>query len=216
MNYAEFWILETGVIGTIRLCLIGLPDDLLRRQWNKPSHGLNRTELVGTLLRLSHAGDIECTIADRRIKPSRGQLLASLVYVPPGQRPPKRMICYELTRRGGQHWEEYAKPDWKRYFVDDTWDGQTVRITAATSERLDEILEWGPRYWNVTFSGGEGDRTILKPWRALHWKTLPEGHRVTLRYTEEPPKCQFEPRPREFAREFRELRSWYTPFPAPS
>jgi hypothetical protein len=57
LNKAEFWLVETAVLGPVPLDLIGLNDQSLRLQWNKPPHHLSQFALVRVLEKL--LGDSE-------------------------------------------------------------------------------------------------------------------------------------------------------------
>jgi hypothetical protein len=183
MNYAMLWLLETAVRYVVPLRLIYGDDQFLTLQWNKPPHHLRRDELASLLCRLIRDGIVECyDTDDTKTVPSLREVTAALDSREHQERDKSCSLYYALTADGASLWERYAKPDWNRFFCDAWGDVRTIKIAAATSEMLDCILENGPWYWNISITGGTERRTVVEPWFATYWKTLPQGHQVILSY----------------------------------
>lgn len=121
-----------------------------------------------------------------------------------------------MTEKGASAWEAITKPDWGRYF-DSRREDEVIDITAATSQMLDVVIKQVSFCWEITIVGGTDRRLVVKPWEATYWKTLPEGHKVTLSYAQGfPPEIEnlrnelsedeFEVRRRELV---GEINRWY-------
>jgi hypothetical protein len=222
MDFAEFWVLETAVRSCISLETIGGGDRYLRFQWNKPPHGLSHAELVGLMERLLDAGYVECYMDCSPVaRPTASEV--STAIAARGQMPDvSEKLGYCLTAAGAAVWEQIAKPDWGRY-MNDQWDfdeegdGGHLEIAVGSSQMLDYVLEHGPCYWEITIAGGAKDRSVLKPWEATYWKTLPEGHKAILSFKRgfppeieklrrELPEVEFQARRRKLLKEFGR---WY-------
>jgi hypothetical protein len=215
MEYGDFWLLEAAVEGSVPLDLLIGDEQFFRDQWNKHPHGLARHQLVNTLRRLLAAGDVECfSDLGSEVLPSHEELDGFL-----GEPEVACRIWYGLTAQGAARWEQAAKPDWSRYFWD-RWDSeqQSVEFTAATSASLQRLLVHGPLEWWVAWVPRTEERSIVMPWHATYWKTLPEGHHIQLRYSDDPAACP----PRTVENEakarqaHRALRGWYTPWAKPT
>lgn len=219
MDFAEYWVLETAVRSCISLVTIAGGDTYLSFQWNKPSHGLSDADLVQLLERLLDAGYIECYMG---YSPAARPTAAEIMCAIEARGEEFEQLGYCLTVAGAALWEQIAKPDWDRFMTDQWYSdeqgtGRHVEITVGSSQMLEDVIEHGPSCWGITIVSGADDRSIYKPWEATYWKTLPEGHRVTLSYVresppeieklrEELPEAEFQARRRKLIKEFGR---WY-------
>ena len=187
MEYGEAWLLEI-------LALYRLPVHCMTRaerpmsEWlNRGYHHLSKEALVSTLTSMFQSGEIDAYHDDDMEKPATlRQFLLALGELD------STMHC-GVTQGGGKRWEDLAEPDWSRFFEDVGWDGENVEITAATRDRLIELVSNADVLWQCNMSVAEVSITQFTPWEPLAWKTLPSGYRASVRYEQIP----FTPRPRE-------------------
>ncbi|MFO7903315.1 MAG: hypothetical protein R6U98_11695 [Pirellulaceae bacterium] len=75
-----------------------------------------------------------------------------------------------------------ATPDWSRYYMDYGWDGEFVTIIAGSQRRLVELINASELLWGVDMNLASRQVEVVRPWRTLHWKTLPERFRAVVPY----------------------------------
>ena len=153
--------------------------DHIEEMFNKPSHGLNRDELIETLLQLSGQGLIEGS-RDQGVQTillDRQTIVDALVEPPPTHN--ASCTCYRLSQEGGSVWEAFAAPDWSRLVKEERrdFDSGIGTITGMVGGRVEKYL----RYLGMLDC--EIDRRSIQveeigPWEATYWKILPHGHRV--------------------------------------
>lgn len=218
MSSAEWWILDSVATFQFPLDALATQDGVaftLNRKW----HGLTEDELVDTLYRLFHDGDL---IAERFEKhaslgefvPTRTEIMSALSFVPPNRRtkgydPASAFEAYYgLTAQGGARWEAVFRPDWNRYVYSDVGldDGQTIAMDRCLVEQYEYFSRYGS---DISIIAGSEQWDVLEPWQATYWKTLPIGHRLRYRFTcEEASKMKEIPDAAE--QFFKGINNWYT------
>jgi hypothetical protein len=181
----EYWLLETVVPHVVPLCF--LSGDGVGTQFNKPSHGLPREQLVDCLERLLSRCLIEVVVGkDHAIQsPTRQDLQSALDH--PESRDDSH-LSYRLSSQGGLAWEAFAQPEWDRYVYDygTTTDGppwESHRICA--DKRLLQRILAGLHYVGYTIDPGSVVWSVERPWQATYWKELPLGHRASYQLLDE-------------------------------
>jgi hypothetical protein len=187
--YGEAWLLETAYRAFIPLTFLAMRDEEIGRQFNHPSHHMDRNELLGTLCSLFDRGELIATqeaVGDHI--PSREQIEAALV-------PPVRQgnggvawgkgieapLCYGLSQLGAARWERMAEPNWSRYFEMQWLAEGYEELVAGSESRLGELLQNGRELWDVEVIATSVERDTVAPWEVSHWKTLPVGYRARFR-----------------------------------
>jgi hypothetical protein len=191
----EYWLLETAVTGRVPFRLIAGAPERLHRQWNKPPHGLSQEQLIATLHRLFHAGDISATVHERRIidgetddwfprdnyEPSLEEIQRAFLWHEPESHRYVLRYAYGLTAQGGQRWEDIACPDWSRFHEVDYIGQEAITdliVTAGSLARADEVLQLEFPDHQLRRIPGIDHLHELRPWHATYWKTLPVGYRL--------------------------------------
>lgn len=208
MEFGEAWLLETLAMYRLPVSRLTRCERSMNKWLNRGYHRLSRTELVQTLARLFEQGDIDAYHETDCYNP------ASLEELIGGLGDSECTLHCGATRKGGNRWEQLAEPVWARYFEDCGWDGEYVEITAATRERLNELVSNADILWHCRMSVAREGITELSVWEPFLWKTLPRGFRANVRYE----RIRFSPKSREeVIREHRrmcsrqvELRTWAT------
>lgn len=217
MGKAEYWILDSVAEFQSPLDALATRDGVaftLNRKW----HGLTEDQLVDTLYRLFHNGDLIAERFEKQVSlgefvPTRAEIVSALSFIPPSRRKEGydsslSFANYGLTAQGGARWEAVSRPDWNRYVYSDVGleDGQTI----AMDRRLVEQYEYFSRYGSdISIIAGSEQWDVLDPWQATYWKILPIGHRLRYRFTcEEASKMKEIPEAAE--QFFKGLNNWYT------
>lgn len=211
--FGEAWLLETLVMGRVPVWRLAYGEQSMRDWLNRGYHYLSLVGLKQTLHRLFDVGDIEACLGggDLGFKPTDSQLEDAL------QKRDERLLC-GATPQGGQRWEILAIPDWSLYCMDYGWDGEFVTIIAGSQQRLVELIDASELFWGVYMDLASLQVQVIRPWRALHWKTLPEGFRAVVPYEKVrvpflPPDMSREEAEAENRRSwlrYVELHSWAT------
>lgn len=185
LTRGEYWLLETVVSAGCPLCFVAVEcypkPEGMESMFNKPGHGLNRSQVVDTLDRLFKEGLIEARQNDRLRALTKEEIAAELIEIPP-PRDRRTLTSYWLTAKGGAVWEEFAAPSWD-CFLDTRLDHETKTgvVTCMTSWLARKYL----RYMNVAFFEVEPesvDVKVVASWEATYWKTLPTGYQTSFRY----------------------------------
>lgn len=187
--YGEAWLLHQAVHGYIPLTFLAMSDEAISQQFNTPSHNMPRQELLYVLWSLFERGDLLAyqEMAGEHI-PTLGQLDAALVE-------PQRHangatiwgtgvdgpLRYALTASGAAKWEEFAQPDWSRFYWMQGTETEAWEIVAGSETRREELLRHSPLLWRWEILAESVERTTLIPWEATYWKTLPVGWQVRFR-----------------------------------
>jgi hypothetical protein len=194
-----FWFLDEVVESGVNLAVLRSPriEEILNRR----THGLGDNELVEFLASLCQAGLIE-------VKNKEGVRACTLHEV---ERAFAQSGCvprhysgfwYSLTPVGGAAWESVTHPEWSRY-TDYSMGLSDIRIEAGSRERAHEEYAQAstdPAHVPVP---GSYEESLLQPWAATYWKTLPTGFRIQYAWVEGTSNVAWQlrqPRP----------RPWYT------
>lgn len=190
---SAIWLLEAAVDCYPTLRLISLSEPSLRMQYMRPGHGLDRDDLVKTLLRLQQQGDIgfyrrkddedisevldeaqlrECFVSSDASTSNPDAKLFSQGHV------------YRLTDSGAARWERFAEPNWSRFASWICPDEHLLVITAGSKEHLDELMANVDDLSSDPIVPDSIVEDILTPWDATYWKQLPYGFRICCRTTD--------------------------------
>ena len=175
LTQAQFWILNTAADCGVSLRLIRADR---AGYYFDDYHGLDNDGLVDVLAVLFDEGYLAAEYSDdsddTRFVPDRHMILQSI-----NQGLPK--LSYWLTPKGGEAWEELAKPDWSRFVVPDMNDGDEHLLFGGSDDAIDEYIRFCiPNAADVT----EISRAKLLPWEATYWKTLDRGCERRVRLSE--------------------------------
>jgi hypothetical protein len=209
--FGEAWLLETLSLYCAPLWCLTREEREMKDWLNRGHHRLGFQDLKETLLRMFQAGDIQAFAKgdDSGFMPTERQLDDAL-----GKKD-KETYC-GVTEQGGTRWEGLACPNWNRYFQDCDWNTaeHSVEVTAGSRERLTEIVAGSKILWHNTMDASSLNIETLRPWQAVHWKTLEVGYQAIVRYSDLP--YDFHSRDEYIAsrlqdrERYLELRSWAT------
>lgn len=178
LTRGEYWLLETVVEHSVPLCFLDYAaydrPDCIEEMFNKPGHGLDRSQLIKALTRLFQNGWIEAELLGKVAALNPQQLLSTLDEIRPRS---SKQPCtyYRLTQQGGKIWESFAAPQWDKYLKEEhDLNAREGCVTCATAWRVEKYL----RYVELL-----GDRLIphsiqiqnIHRWQATYWKTLSQG-----------------------------------------
>ncbi|GMU09689.1 hypothetical protein ASNO1_59430 [Corallococcus caeni] len=160
------------------LAVLGSPD--IEIIINRRTHGLEARELAPMLASLCEAGLIEVKHHDSGVR-ARSLPEIESAFAVSSCRPGRYSgFWYTLTPEGGALWESLTRPDWSRYCKGE-WGKEQTCLKAGSHERLEAELTWqATDPWSERVSGSEV-WTVVRPWEATYWKTLPEGFEVRYR-----------------------------------
>lgn len=176
-----FWFLDAVIEMGENLAVLKSPH--IEEVMNRRTHGLGERELVEFLASLCQAGLVEVKNEDdvRACSLREVERAFSTSRREPGH---YSGFWYYLTPAGGAAWESVTNPDWDRFLTQ--WLSvrpNQVCIEAATRERAVEAFNRAsadPAHVPVPGSYRE---TLLQPWEATYWKTLPSGVRIQYAWT---------------------------------
>ncbi len=197
MTSVEWWLLEAVVENFVPLQWVVAHNASLVLNCEKPP-GMTVGRLLEEFEELLTRGDISlCSMRGELRRETIADVECELA------RPPRKVgvdcdrMGYCMTRQGGCRWEAAAKPNWGLYVscwvssedlarsravedADATFFG-LARVTAsstAVAQRYMDFLEER----NLKIDRSSIKTSLLCPWRATYWKTLPKGneHRFYL------------------------------------
>ena len=203
MYFEELWLLEV-VIGAHPpwdgwIPFWALPDDDPEEKGccngfvsnhadiNFYSHHMPQERLVEELCRLFDNGEIiathlgyERSQPDPMFVPSREEIVAGLNR---GTKHP--WLCYTLTEKGMQRWEDYAEPNWSIHLQQAgiRGCGQFVSAIAASADVARRWIEYSVGNGGGLIGQVHWDRAMyqfIRPWKAYPSKTLPSGVYVII------------------------------------
>jgi hypothetical protein len=151
---------------------------------NKPSHGLGVEELAEHFFRLWKNGLIECSVEESGPPFPLDFDLVRQQFVRTEDWPPQgdRALFYRLTPAGGELWEEFAEPDWNKFFYSCAGATPDEWTLTATNRALIELsLGCGGYIFPLPVPGTERWDTV-QPGQATYWKTVPKAVRLTFRH----------------------------------
>ena len=190
----SFWFLDAVVEYGENLAVLASPG--IELTLNRRTHRLEVRELAPMLASLCEAGLIRVkhmeTDALARTLPEIESAFA-MSSCKPGR---YSGFWYHLTPEGGAVWESLTRPDWSRYCTG-AWEPGQSCLEAGSRERLEEELTWqAADPWSVRVPGSD-EWTVLRPWEATYWKTLPVGFEVRYqRIDKKYLACNLRPGPR--------------------
>ncbi|RKG54109.1 hypothetical protein D7X30_29415 [Corallococcus sp. AB011P] len=176
----SFWFLDAVVELRENLAVLGSPN--IEVITNRRPHGLEARELAPMLASLCEAGLIRVkhseTDALARTLPEIESALA-MSSCAPGR---YSGFWYGLTPEGGAVWESLTRPDWSRYSKG--WsDGDEHCFEAGGHELAGEEFAREASRPSRVLVPGSAVWTVMRPWSATYWKTVPVGFQVRYRST---------------------------------
>ena len=178
LTCTEYWLLQTAVEWRIPLCFLEAEGyrhpSSIERMFNKPGHGLARTQLLASLVGLFRDGLIIVRRGEEEPWiPSEDQIASALCEGSSCG----SMLYYGLTEKGGAVWEAFAAPDWDRY-LREHFDNRnrSGEITCATRSRLQYYLEYlGLNRYEQRIHSETIRIHEHGSWQATYWKESPHG-----------------------------------------
>jgi hypothetical protein len=150
---------------------------------NMPSHGLGGDELTEHFFRLWNRGLIECEFDESRsvavpdFDLARQQFERTQNWPPPRD----RSLVYRLSSTGSRLWEYFASPDWNKFLSTDSASRPNECTLTSSNRSLVELSRKCPYHHPPPIEGTDV-WTVLQPWDATYWKTLPVGHQLTFQF----------------------------------
>jgi hypothetical protein len=188
------WLLDRASDAKVPVALVlpGFYDQ--REQWNTPCPNWTHHDLFASLRFLEGNGLIEFHTSgpgEDEQTPTRQPELEPRLLVRSYRNRGARLI-YRLTSAGGLLWEQLAKPDWSRKYVDPYIEASSheepveYSVTACTEETVRRALLIRAYTSNLLIVPGSELYQPCGEWQATYWKTIHEGVRVTALVAELP------------------------------
>jgi len=95
-------------------------------------------------------------------------------------RDPSLFVTFELTKRGGEAWEELAEPNWAR-FLDQLTDENTGEMTSADLTLMMAYMGWFPPFAEHQVKRETVIVEKMADYLILYWKRLPLVFRATFK-----------------------------------
>ena len=181
LSRGEYWILElvTEYPHFVNWLFAENLDEVI----NKPSHGLERIEIINILksfvdkkyifLRNHKSG--------KNIENPTKEFFETSSIIPWEKHP----ILYGLTNDGGHLWEQFAMPDWNKY-ISCYYDSlpEEEKVGSIEGVELDFLHSYmiSLDKHEIKVDRDSITTQVIKPWEATYWKTLPECYRMEFRY----------------------------------
>jgi hypothetical protein len=201
LSRGEYWLLEAVLEHYLPVYVLGLPEgppwtgNTIEMSLNKRGHGLDRSALIRTLLRLQRLGWIELQLRNL----THGDLttlvmneveLAFEMYVGPKN---ESDIYYRLTSKGGAIWEAFARPDWTFFLQESVdWDDDgNIKEWTIRGNSEKHVLSYFSTLresYDVT-DGSVRHKTLIK-WQGTYWKNFPSGFELAFDAIERTPRGQ--------------------------
>lgn len=190
LTRGEYWLLESVVELQVPVNL--LVYEVLDQDLNKEAHGMNRGLLIETMFNLLSNGLIELYQSEpfkkteMPLESTYENIIHGLDEKSDLWKTPKTI--YGLTKLGGQVWELFAKPDWNRFM--DEWDidcaeeGKQKCVIVGSNERLIKNYFSSLNSDSIAVNKETVQWSVLEPFKATYWKTLPKGFKIEFEYTE--------------------------------
>jgi len=185
LDTKSWWILDLLARFRVPFRLLAMPREDLRLQWNRPAIDCDETAVAEYLIRLQCDGLVQLWAASDQ-------------HVSASQRDDRDFAArhrrrfgdtYSLTPEGGRLWEEWAGPNWARFFDDEYCEDPTddkedqddrpedMILRAGSLERLWDVIDRYPKWWGKRIV----DTTSLhvvdeSPFEATYWKQLTRGY----------------------------------------
>jgi hypothetical protein len=181
VNFGEVWLLEAAVRDRIPLIWLGLGEMNLRAKLNRGFHGMDDKQLLNTLTRMIHNGDIIAYTGHRgEFMPMASELEAAIKLR--GEIDLDMLSYYGLTRKGAAKWEHLAKPRWQLFFNDEYPEDNTMQVTTGSRQLRMLVARNALSLFHVQPLSETFSEEVLNPWRATYWKTISSGYRVRWSY----------------------------------
>ena len=180
LTRGEYWLLEIMAEHMIPAGYLARDD--LDKLLNKQPHGLSQDELLATIFELSQQGLVSFIARHDQTERqfSKPDQIRDALAEESRRGQSKTFLC--LTSEGALVWEAFAAPEWDKfvyegYIFDEPTGRVIVELICACRRRLQSHL--GSSY--PSLSPIDRSRvwwSIVEPWQATYWKTLPKAHSV--------------------------------------
>jgi hypothetical protein len=211
LNKQEYWFVDLVCMGSFPLHLLTHPD--LELIANRDSHGLLHPELLDTLYKLFQEGSLIGVQSPNdesliRFLPTYQEIDAALQS--------QNTTQYELTSKGGTQWEALSNPSWTRFVGGSCFPSEHLAILEAsfcpTSEEEIQLFHY---FYDCEVVPESIECERLSPWKALYWKTLPYGYKLSTQLIKSPNRFQGDISSEE-QKFIEKILNWYTnPFKSP-
>lgn len=182
MHLAKIYLLELVAKARIPIdCLFSTKarfEQFLNMKW----HGLSRHTLTSVLSSLASNRLICCGEPGNSDGVSGEELESKLPHIG------ECNLYYGLTQAGGKKWEEYAKPDWSRFytaFYSKSQHAPTLHnldIRSHTKDSVKRILQFMEFQDDIEVLSAEMPIVDLKPWNATYWRSFDSGCRLVAKF----------------------------------
>ena len=223
MTDLHTWLITIAVHNRVPLRLLSSNQESMTTQWNViPPPGITESDIRSALCALAEQGLI--LISANGIAITKAHVKTTLGIhsdsVPDAH---VKDIIYELTRQGGEWWEQRSRPDWSRFFAHTADDSElsgdgTIQLTVTA---LSEImvrkalrsLSVTHDYWSIP---GTEVYASIAPFSATYWKYFEIGWQVKVEVVEGFSSVELWNRlPRtvveRISRDVRITQNWYGP-----
>ncbi len=213
MNYPHFWLLECAAIDPVALRQVTGSRAYLEGQWNKPTHGLNRSAVVELLLNLQANNEIHFTLNGT---PAGELTEADIDTAIRMDESHAALAEYRLTPSGGEQWSSIAQPAWHRFHSWEIIDYDLYEIGATTEVTAMRALDFRVKIQHLQID------TVLatqadSPWQATYWKVLDQGCLIRFRAFEQlkssPQPCDYTDEASDAHPAEWEFFEWYRSYP---
>jgi hypothetical protein len=182
----EFWILDA--LADIRLTLyLVLEPSVYSARLNRPRYAANQPEVIEALKELIRRELLTC--CDCLGNPVELELAISTAkQVKNGNDTNSPYL--ELSRRGGDQWEQWAIPDWDRYVgyflpppeLEEDDEGYWYCLGATNLPAIENEVLWLASVGAVVVNATQSLPPVkFAPWMATYWKELPEGFQQAVK-----------------------------------
>jgi hypothetical protein len=175
-DFGAAWLIEILSLHRVPIFCLNQSPVAMNMWLNHGHHHLRLPDLVKILWQLYSGRYIEIFASpddQTCYRPSRPQLIRAL------QGLDSNLQC-AASKQGGNQWAIMANAKWARFYTDE-WYDQSLTITTASVERLQELCANTRAIWGIE-KRGEVKIEEIKSWKPLSWKSFAKAYSARLCY----------------------------------
>ena len=176
IEYPDYWILTVSVDGFPSIST--LDEQIVEEIYHRRGHGLNRTSLVKTILKLFNEGYIftfKLNSIHDEVRQKWEPSLSNITEILNGD----ESVYYGMTDLGASTWETMSRPAWDLYATGGRYiDDPEFEATSSNRLLLEKLLVREDFVEHIIPSSIMW--TNERPWKVFYWKTLPEAWTLRL------------------------------------